>query len=208
MNALTKPPRNYSTSRKELLPLVWGLEHFEVYLLGTRFRARTDHNALRWLRSFKEPKGQVARWIERLAEFDFTIEHRPGRLHGNADALSRSFHQREPNLLTNKATGLENPPPITCSTAEKQKQQSWLTYWKKSDIELHQREDPDIYQTLEWMKAGTRPKWVEIVGTNPAIGNFWSYFNRLRLEDGLLCREYRKPKTGHRVSINYACHAN
>ena len=66
-----------------------------------------DQNALRWLRSFKEPKGQVARWIERLAEFDFTIEHRPGRLHGNADALSRSLHQRELNLLTNKATGLQ-----------------------------------------------------------------------------------------------------
>lgn len=188
--ALTKPQRNYSTTRKELLALVWGLEHFEVYLLGRRFRARTDHNALRWLRSFKEPKGQVARWIERLAEFDFTIEHRPGRLHGNADALSRSLHQREPNLIINQATGLENPPPITCSTAEKQKQQSWLSYWKKSDIELHQKEDPDIFQTLEWMKAGTRPKREEIVGTNPTIGNLWSQFDRLRLEDGLLCREY------------------
>ena len=106
---------------------------------GTRFRARIDHNVLRWLRSFKEPKGQVARCIERLAEFYFTIEHRPWRLHENSDALSRTLHQREPNLLTNKATGVENPPPITCSTAEKQKQQSLLTYWKKLNIELHQR---------------------------------------------------------------------
>ena len=135
VNTLTKPPRNYSTTRKELLALVWGLAHFEVYLLGTRFRARTDHNAL----SFKEPKGQVARCIERLAEFYFTIEHRPWRLHENSDALSRSLHRREPNLLTNKATGVENPPPITCSTAEKQRQQSLLTYWKKLNIELHQK---------------------------------------------------------------------
>ena len=91
--------------------------------LGAVLSQIQDHM---WLRSFKEPKGQVARWIKRLAEFDFTIEHRPGRLHGNADALSRSLHQLEPNFLTNKATGLENPPPITCSTAENQKQQSWL----------------------------------------------------------------------------------
>ena len=40
------------------------------------------------------------------------------------------------------------------------------------------------------MKAGTRPKREEIVGTNPKIGNLWSQFDRLRLEDGLLCREY------------------
>jgi len=31
----------------------------------------------------------MARWIETLAEFDIQIEHRPGRLHSNADALSR-----------------------------------------------------------------------------------------------------------------------
>ena len=119
------------------------LQHPEPSDVSRLFRVC---NALRWLRSFKEPKGQVALWIERL----------------------------------------ENPPPITCSTAEKQKQQSWLTYWKKSDIELHQKEDLDIYQTLEWMKAGTRPKREEIVGTIPTIGNLWSQLDRLRLEDGLL----------------------
>ena len=31
----------------------------------------------------------MARWLEILGEFDFKIEHRPGRKHGNADALSR-----------------------------------------------------------------------------------------------------------------------
>ena len=39
----------------------------------------------------KNPTGQVARWIERLAAFDWEILHRAGRLHGNADALSRRF---------------------------------------------------------------------------------------------------------------------
>ncbi|KRZ48054.1 Retrovirus-related Pol polyprotein from transposon 17.6 [Trichinella nativa] len=37
-----------------------------------------------------EPDGQVARWLESLAELNFEIEHRAGRLHGNADALSRT----------------------------------------------------------------------------------------------------------------------
>ena len=33
----------------------------------------------------------MARWIETLAEFDYTVEHRPGRLHSNADGLPRPF---------------------------------------------------------------------------------------------------------------------
>jgi len=37
------------------------------------------------LRTFKRPEGILARWIETVAEFDYTVEHRPGRLHSNAD---------------------------------------------------------------------------------------------------------------------------
>lgn len=32
---------------------------------------------------------QVDRWIERLAEYDFDIEHHQGIQHANADTLSR-----------------------------------------------------------------------------------------------------------------------
>ncbi|VDO68276.1 unnamed protein product [Schistosoma mattheei] len=48
-----------------------------------------DHRALQWLRSFRKPEGQVARWQERLQGFDFTCEYRLGNRHANADALSR-----------------------------------------------------------------------------------------------------------------------
>ncbi|KFD60666.1 hypothetical protein M514_27175 [Trichuris suis] len=87
--ALTKPERRYCATRRELLALVWACKHFRPYLYGARFSVRTDHNALIWLKSFREPEGQVARWLERLAEFDMEVTHRPGRLHDNADALSR-----------------------------------------------------------------------------------------------------------------------
>ena len=87
--ALSKAERKYSVTRKELLAVVSFLHHFRPNLLGRRFKLRTDHSSLLWLRSFKEPEGQLARWLEQLEEYDFDTEHRQGRLHGNADALSR-----------------------------------------------------------------------------------------------------------------------
>ena len=86
--SLSKAERNYSTTRKELLASVWSMEHFSPYLIGKPFKARTDHNALKWIKNFRQPKGQVARWIERLAVFDFEIEHQPGQNHSNADGVS------------------------------------------------------------------------------------------------------------------------
>ena len=68
---------------------MWGTEHFEIFLYGRRFLVRTDHSALQWLRNFKNPRDQLARWLERLSDFDFEVEHRPGQLHFNADGLSR-----------------------------------------------------------------------------------------------------------------------
>jgi hypothetical protein len=50
---------------------------------------RTDHGSLRWLLNFKNPEGQLARWLRVLNSYDMTIVHRPGRQHRNADALSR-----------------------------------------------------------------------------------------------------------------------
>jgi hypothetical protein len=39
--------------------------------------------------NLKEPQGQLARWIEESSQFDMEIQHRSGKKHANADALSR-----------------------------------------------------------------------------------------------------------------------
>jgi len=86
---LITPERNYCVTRKELLAVVYFTGFFRPYLLGRNFLIRTDHSALRWLKHTPEPIGQQARWLEKLEEFSYVIEHRPGQKHGNADALSR-----------------------------------------------------------------------------------------------------------------------
>lgn len=85
---LGKAERRYCVTRRELLAVVTFTQHFRPYLLGRQFTLRTDHGSLIWLQSFKEPEGQLARWLEKLQEYQFTIVHRQGKKHANADALS------------------------------------------------------------------------------------------------------------------------
>jgi len=86
---LSKPERNYCVTRRELLAIVVFVKMFHHYLVGSHFTLRTDHAALYWLFGTKNLEGQPARWVERLGCYDMTIQHRPGKKHGNADALSR-----------------------------------------------------------------------------------------------------------------------
>ena len=85
----TKAERNYCVTRKELLAMVRSIQNYHHYLYGRKFKLRTDHSSLRFLLNFKCPEGQLARWIELLATYDYDIEYRPGPKHINADALSR-----------------------------------------------------------------------------------------------------------------------
>ena len=87
--SLSRPEQRYCVTRKELLAVVVFVQHFRQYLLGREFTLRTNHGSLVCVRNFKEPEGQLARWLEKLEEYTFTIVHRRGTLHSNADAMSR-----------------------------------------------------------------------------------------------------------------------
>jgi hypothetical protein len=89
----------YCTTRKELLAVVFGLKQYKHYVLGRPLRIRTDHSALQWLRRTTEPVAQQARWLEFIEQFQYSIEHRPGHRHGNADALSRIGPSNVLNVL-------------------------------------------------------------------------------------------------------------
>jgi transposase InsO family protein len=86
---LSPAERNYCVTRRELLAVIEACKHFRSYLYGRQFTLRTDHASLLWLQNRKEPHHQVARWLEILAEFNYKLEHRQGKKHGNADGLSR-----------------------------------------------------------------------------------------------------------------------
>jgi len=74
---LNKCQKKYSVTRRELLAVVTFTNHFRHYLLGRKFLLRTDHGSLQWIFNFKDPVGQVARWLESLAQYHFKVQHRP-----------------------------------------------------------------------------------------------------------------------------------
>lgn len=75
---LTKSERKYCVTRKELLAVVHFEKHCRHYLYGKRFLLHTDHGSLKWLLRFKNPEGQLARWLEVISTYDMEIEHIPG----------------------------------------------------------------------------------------------------------------------------------
>lgn len=87
--------KRYCTTRKELLAVVTFTRYYRYYLLGRPFTIRTDHSSLQWLLNFRYPEGQLARWMEELSQYNMKIQHREGKKHLNADALSRIKYDNE-----------------------------------------------------------------------------------------------------------------
>ena len=81
--------KNYATIEKECLAVKWAIGKLRYHLLGREFTLVTDHAPLKWMAFNKDRNARITRWFLHLQDFKFTVEHRAGRLHGNADAMSR-----------------------------------------------------------------------------------------------------------------------
>ena len=88
--ALTDGQRNYPATKRELLAVVFALDRFRRWVLGTHFTVVTDHRALTYLMSQRGTKSYVLQnWFEQLMEYDFDVVHAPGAAMVLEDAFSR-----------------------------------------------------------------------------------------------------------------------
>ena len=95
--AFSETELRYCTTRRELAAVMYGLKYYRHFLLGFPFVLRTDHAALTHLLRTPNPVAQSARYLDTLAEYQFTLQYRPGLSHKNADAMSRRPCNREPD---------------------------------------------------------------------------------------------------------------
>ena len=100
--------RRYCTTKREMLAAVAMCIQFRSYLRGAKFTLRMDHKSLVWLHRFKDTKGMMAWWLHALQQFQFSIIHRPGDDHGNADGLSRA-----PSSQCRQCTRPDCPPVVS-----------------------------------------------------------------------------------------------
>lgn len=89
--ALAPAQRNYPTTKRELLAIVWALTKLREYLYGHKVIIYTDHQALQYLLTQKQANYMVANWADILLEYNIEIVHRPGLSMVLPDAFSRIF---------------------------------------------------------------------------------------------------------------------
>ena len=172
--SLSKAERKYCATRREMLALVCAIKHFRPYLYDRRFTVRTDHASLRWLQSFHEPEGQVARWLECLSEYDFEVVHRPGTKHTNADALSR---------MPCPQCQLSFPQVCTMQS------DIWLPCWSLDELAEEQRQDSSIGQVIQWMENDSIPR-VFPKHLSSHTQALWAQSSYLVLQNGVLYRRW------------------
>ncbi|RVX18526.1 Retrovirus-related Pol polyprotein from transposon 17.6 [Vitis vinifera] len=86
---LNEAQRNYTTIEKELLAVVFALDKFRAYLVGSFIIVFTDHSALKYLLTKQDAKARLIRWILLFQEFDLQIRDKKEVENVVADHLSR-----------------------------------------------------------------------------------------------------------------------
>nr|GEV48156.1 reverse transcriptase domain-containing protein [Tanacetum cinerariifolium] len=86
---MTEAQIHYTTTKKEMLAVVYAFEKFRPYLVLSKSIVYTDHSALKHLLSKQDAKPRLIRWVLLLQEFDIIIRDKKGKENLATDHLSR-----------------------------------------------------------------------------------------------------------------------
>jgi len=79
---------NYTTIEWEGLAMVYALQKFRHYLLGSHFKMYTNHSSLKYLVKKPSLGGIICRWLLLFQEYDFEVIVKPGKMNAGLDHLS------------------------------------------------------------------------------------------------------------------------
>ncbi|GKA97260.1 reverse transcriptase domain-containing protein [Tanacetum coccineum] len=101
---MTEAQAHYTTTKKELLAVVYAFEKFWSYLVLSKSIVYTDHSAIKYLFAKKDAKPRLMRWILLLQEFDVFIRDKKGAENLAADHLSRLENPHQDKLENKEIT--------------------------------------------------------------------------------------------------------
>ncbi|CAB0027848.1 unnamed protein product [Trichogramma brassicae] len=138
---LSSAERNYSTTERECLAVVWAVKKFRSYLEGYQFTVITDHSALKSLQTAKEPAGRLARRALELQHWNFTFEHRKGTQMKVPDFLSRMADEDEEEEIAAFET-IEDPWYLNRMQEVQEMPKKFGSWRVENGILYRHREDP------------------------------------------------------------------
>ena len=157
---------NYTTTEKELLAVVFALEKFRPYILGSKIIVYTDHAPLKYLLSKKEAKAWLIWWFLLLQEFDLEIKDKKGSENSVVDHLSRIHTTSSAEIcdtfldeqLLTVATKVPWFAHIVNYLVTKSVPDYWNTHQKKKfsyDVRYYFWEEPQLFhvwadQIIRW----------------------------------------------------------
>ena len=190
--ALTETEQRYSQTDREMLGVVYGVEHFHLYLYGATFTVTTDHKPLLGiLKSPKPTTARIERWRLRLMPYDMILQYSPGRDTPNpADYMSR-----HPYSMPQKDNAAEeyvryisnNAAPKAMTLAE---------------VRAATQEDAMLKRVMTAIQSG---RWHDM-----DLSSFARFKDELSVTDGVVLRDHRLviPDSLQRRVVNIAHQAH
>lgn len=80
--------RQYLTTKRKGLAIVWAVDHFKFYLMGMPFVIVTNHAALTSLKAKANSEGKMLQYAEQLSSYQYSIVFCPGSQNWLANMLS------------------------------------------------------------------------------------------------------------------------
>ena len=209
---LSQAEKNYHfhSGKLEFLALKWAItDRFSDYLRwGQDFTVYTDNNPLTYVLTTAKLNSIGMRWVNELADFNFTIKYRRGKENIDADSLSRNPMNIDdlkkvctvtvdPKSVYAVVTGVRvSSCSVTCAAIDAKKlvlePDSEHTTVSCEELMDKQLKDDVIRPVYHAVAAGARPSRREWSGLSRESRILMKSFSKLSLMKGVLVRRTLK----------------
>ena len=137
----------------------------------------------------------MARWLEVIGTYNLEIQHRAGRVHNNADALSRRpCTDCRRCALVEEKEGFSSEPEVSCENTDFVRALTnavdrWVSAWSEVDLKERQQADPALVEAVKWVQDGEKPDWGSLGAHCSLSKSLWQLFDELKVRDGCLFRK-------------------